>query len=83
MEAHNPTIQVTGAGDDGPEVPSKTVRFQCGLLRETETFSEEDLEDVSLEALLEFVVDMLNAKVRRSAERARYTASGVRHGYYP
>ena len=69
-EPHNPTIQVTG--DDCAEVPSKTIRFQCGLLRETETFSEEDLEDVSLDSLLEYVVDMLNVKVRtkRAAELA-------------
>lgn len=46
------------------ETPSRTVRFQCGLLRETETFVEEDLEDVSRDAILDYVVDMLNVKVR-------------------
>lgn len=62
----NPNVTVTA--DEGtvsvpsPAGASKTVRFQCGLLRETETFSEEDLEEVSLFAILEFVVEMLNAK---------------------
>ena len=46
------------------ETPSRTVRFQCGLLRETETFVEEDLEDVARDAILDYVVDMLNVKVR-------------------
>lgn len=57
---------------DGPNITvttedetlSRTVRFQCGLLRETETFVEEDLEDVSRDAILDYVVDMLNVKVR-------------------
>lgn len=63
----NPNVTVTA--DEGtvsgpsPAGASKTVRFQCGLLRETETFPEEDLEDVSLYAIMEFVVEMLNAKV--------------------
>lgn len=63
----NPNVTVTA--DEGPVSgpspagTSKTVRFQCGLLRETETFPEEDLEDVSLYAIMEFVVEMLNAKV--------------------
>lgn len=60
---------ITVMADEGtvsapsPVGTSKTVRFQCGLLRETETFAEEDLEDVSLDAILEFVVEMLNVKV--------------------
>lgn len=55
-----PNITVTAE----EETPSRTVRFQCGLLRETETFVEEDLEDVSRDAILDYVVDMLNVKVR-------------------
>ena len=58
------SIAVTDDEDaPSPVNASKTVRFQCGLLRETETFAEEDLEDVSLVALLEFVEEMLNMKV--------------------
>lgn len=63
------TVNPNVTADEGavsvpsPAGASKTVRFQCGLLRETETFSEEDLEDVSLYAILEFVVEMLNSKV--------------------
>ena len=66
----SPVISVTadeaaaGVPSPVPGAPPKTVRFQCGLLRETETFSEEDLQDVTLDALLEYVVDMLNLKVR-------------------
>ena len=66
----SPTITVTAdegaVGAPSPVATSKTVRFQCGLLRETETFSEDDLEDVSLDAILEYVVEMLNVKVRVS-----------------
>ena len=61
MEA--PIVSITVTGDEGTEIPSRTIRFQCGLLRETETFVEEDLEDVPREALLDYVVDMLNVKV--------------------
>ena len=65
-----PAITVTAderaASAPSPVATSKTVRFQCGLLRETETFSEDDLEDVSLDAILEYVVEMLNVKVRVS-----------------
>lgn len=63
----SPSVTVTederASSAPSPVVASKTVRFQCGLLRETETFSEEDLEDVSLDAVLEYVVEMLNIKV--------------------
>ena len=69
-----PSVTV-GSGEEGggpvacPAAPGaqKTVRFQCGLLRETETFSEEDLEDVSLVALLEYVEEMINGKVGPSS----------------
>ena len=60
-------ITVNSTEDGGAPSSSagnpKTVRFQCGLLRETETFAEEDLQDVSLAALLEYVDEMLNVKV--------------------
>ena len=63
---NSPVVTVNN-GEDGaaPSVAGnpKTVRFQCGLLRETETFAEEDLQDVSLAALLEYVDEMLNIKV--------------------
>ncbi|CAI8049417.1 Serine/threonine-protein kinase D3 [Geodia barretti] len=62
---NSPVVTVNN-GEDGaaPSVAGnpKTVRFQCGLLRETETFAEEDLQDVSLAALLEYVDEMLNIK---------------------
>ena len=62
----SPTITAT-ADEGAVSAPSsKTVRFQCGLLREAETFAEDDLEDVSLDAILEYVVEMLNVKVRVS-----------------
>lgn len=73
----SPNVTVTA--DEGavsapsPVGTSKTVRFQCGLLRETEKFAEEDLEDVSLDAILEFVVEMLNVKVATCTALSKYT----------
>lgn len=68
----SPNITVTAEED----TPSRTVRFQCGLLRETETFLEEDLEDVSRDAILDFVVDMLNVKVRAYSRLRRLRQGG-------
>ena len=83
MEA--PAVSVTVTADEGTEVPSRTIRFQCGLLRETETFVEEDLEDVPQEALLDYVVDMLNVKVWpwqafSGAAALRTAVGGLRSG---
>ncbi len=41
----------------------KTVKFQCGLLRETETFMGEELELLCRDTLLDYACDMLNSKV--------------------
>lgn len=62
---NTPSLTVNNAEDGAvPSGNPKTVRFQCGLLRETETFAEEDMQDVSLAALLEYVDEMLNLKVQ-------------------
>ena len=75
------------SGEEGPHAPScsgagarKTVRFQCGLLRETERFSEEDMEDVSLGALLEYVEEMLNGKVGPYGRPSPQWGSSARKG---
>ncbi len=50
--------------DNGASEPHKvTVKFQCGLLRETETFIGEDVRYLSKDSLLEYVADMLCLKV--------------------
>lgn len=41
----------------------KTINFQCGLLRETETFVGEDVDILSRDSMLDFVADMLCIKV--------------------
>lgn len=57
-----PSLRVTG--EDGREQqPQCTVRFQCGLLREMETFQGELLQYLSAETLLYYVCDMLQYKV--------------------
>lgn len=66
-------ISLTGGGDGAAARQQQqplatgggkmTIRFQCGLLRETETFAEDDMQEVSLPALLEYVDEMLNMKV--------------------
>ncbi len=61
METGAPDITVSI--EAGQDVPKRTVKFQCGLLRETETFVGEDVEMVCRESLQEYVCDMLNVKV--------------------
>lgn len=62
MEASSPAITLTY--ENGISEPQKkTINFQCGLLRETETFVGEDVEYCNGESLLEFVCDMLYTKV--------------------
>lgn len=63
MEATATTAQEEQGG--GTETARKTIKFQCGLLRETETFAGEDLDILCKDTLLEYVCDMLNNKVRR------------------
>ena len=54
----------TDGGDTFDEdLPRLTVKFQCGLLRETETFVGEDVDVICTEALVEYVADMLISKV--------------------
>lgn len=50
--------------DDGEESLQCTVQFQCGLLREEETFYGYDVEILCHDSLLEYVCDMLSFKVR-------------------
>ena len=56
---------ITFSAEDGTncEGATKTVKFQCGLLRETETFSGEDLDVLCKDTLLDFICDMLTNKV--------------------
>lgn len=56
-----PSITLTG--EDSINLAKKTVKFQCGLLRETESFSGEDLEVLCKDTLLDYVCDMLTNKV--------------------
>lgn len=54
---------ITLSAEDGTEVPKRTIKFQCGLLRETETFMGEDVEILCRETLLDYICDMLTVKV--------------------
>ena len=49
--------------DEAADVPRTTVKFQCGLLRETETFVGDYVDLLCRESLQEYVCDMLNVKV--------------------
>ena len=74
MASDLPNITLTG--EDGAEVPKRTVKFQCGLLRETETFVGEDVDILCRETLLDYICDMLALKVsewemERRKERGR------------
>jgi len=57
-----PGLTLTDA--TGCEV-KKTVKFQCGLLRETETFVGGDVELLCRDTLLDYVCDMLTNKVNK------------------
>ena len=61
MATEQPNITLTR--EDGTEVPKRTVKFQCGLLRETETFIGEDVDILCRETLLDYICDMLALKV--------------------
>lgn len=63
MDAPSVTVTTDENAASPVSCVTRSVRFQCGLLRETETFSEDDLDDVSLGAVLEYVEEMLNIKV--------------------
>lgn len=58
-----PSITFSSEDGNNCEPVTKTVKFQCGLLRETETFSGEDLDVLCKDTLLDFICDMLTNKV--------------------
>lgn len=64
MAMESPNVVVTV--EDGTETEGikekRTVRFQCGLLRETETFVGQDVEFLCRETLLDYICDMLTVK---------------------
>lgn len=66
MAMESPNVVVTV--EDGTETEGikekRTVRFQCGLLRETETFVGQDVEFLCRETLLDYICDMLTVKVK-------------------
>ena len=63
MQAGVPAITLTMENGGRGEVPKRTVKFQCGLLRETETFTGEDVEILCRDSLLDYICDMLTVKV--------------------
>lgn len=63
MEPPKITISADNSSNASSDVPKTTIRFQCGLLRETETFVGEDLEVLCRDNLLDYACDMLNTKV--------------------
>ena len=67
MDMDPPTIVLTTEEVGCQEVSKKTIKFQCGLLRETETFTCEDLELLCRDNLMDYVCDMLNNKVNYSS----------------
>ena len=64
--SESPKLVVTV--DEGTETEGikekRTVKFQCGLLRETETFVGQDVELLCRETLMDYICDMLTVKVR-------------------
>lgn len=56
--------ECTNGGASEEDLSKVTVKFQCGLLRETETFVGEDVDVICTEALVEYAADMLTVKVR-------------------
>ena len=54
---------IPGMNEVRGEHPQCTVRFQCGLLREMESFQGESVQHLSAETLLFYVCDMLQFKV--------------------
>ena len=71
-----PVLSLTS--ENGLEEPKLTIQFQCGLLREEETFIGYDLQILGLDTLQEYVCDMLTFKVcgncllERERERVLY-----------
>ena len=57
------TPNITLTDEDGSEAAKKTIKFQCGLLRETESFMGEELEVLCRDTLQDYVCDMLTNKV--------------------
>ena len=69
MAADPPNITLTG--EDGAEVAKRTIKFQCGLLRETETFMGEDVDILCRETLLDYICEMLSLKVSPDSAHTR------------
>lgn len=44
------------------DIPQRTIRFQCGLLREEETFTGADARYLCRDQLVDFACDLLNTK---------------------
>lgn len=64
-----PLLSLTA--ENGLEEPKLTIQFQCGLLREEETFMGYDLQIMGLDTLQEYVCDMLTFKVCGDSNYAR------------
>lgn len=79
MASEPPNITLTA--EDGADVPKRTIKFQCGLLRETETFIGEDVDILCRETLLDYICDMLALKVGPETDRLtdRHTLIHTKH----
>ena len=58
-----PTTPLLAVSNQHGELLKCTLKFQCGLLRETETFLGDDVRYLCAESLLEYASDMLYFKV--------------------
>ena len=45
------------------DIPKRTIRFQCGLLREEESFTGPDARYLCRDQLVDYACDLLNTKV--------------------
>lgn len=57
------TTRISVSNEAGEALPKCTLKFQCGLLRETETFLGDDVRYLCTDSVLEYVNDMLYFKV--------------------
>lgn len=55
--------RISVSNEAGEDLPKCTLKFQCGLLRETETFLGDDVRYLCTDSVLEYVNDMLYFKV--------------------
>lgn len=60
------------SADNGEEATKCTVKFQCGLFREEETFVGEDVDILCAESLLEYVSDLLASRVSTGSTKCMY-----------